>query len=560
MGMSRESLSRVSLSGALRVVTIVAFAQIALLAGARGALAAPASLWQASQAGAQDVSAPDGDSVSNAPRKTSKPRRKVRVRRRSRSSVSRGEIAASRVPVLTWSSPHGAEALASDLSSALSQHTRRGQWGVMVISLSRGDTLFESNPDAMMQPASTMKMYTSVLALDRFGPDYHFRTPVLRDGQVGADGVLQGNLYLRGDGDPSLSPRFWGPLNPMDSLAHLIVNAGVRRIRGNIVGDATAFDNQLVPDGWQTRYLGAAYAARVSALSLDENLVWVVVQPNGKKADVTLDPATTTIPVHSTVRVTGGRGGRVAAVRQKDGSILVRGSIGASSPPLRYSLVVDDPALFTTGALRAALEKAGVVVDGTVTLGPTPPTATEMAALESPALANILTEMNRESINLFAELLFRDAAHAADSNQVGSAQTGLATLRQLLADKIRARPQDVQVSDGSGLSVLDRVTPRSMVDLLSFAHQSPWGATFHASLPLEGESGTLRHRARQTPARGNLHAKTGTTNTVASLGGYVTAKDGEILAFSFIYNGTDRWNAKLAMDQMGATLAEFVRE
>lgn len=474
--------------------------------------------------------------------------------------MSRGEIAASRVPVLTWSSPHGAEALASDLSSALSQHTRRGQWGVMVISLSRGDTLFESNPDAMMQPASTMKMYTSVLALDRFGPDYHFRTPVLRDGQVGADGVLQGNLYLRGDGDPSLSPRFWGPLNPMDSLAHLIVNAGVRRIRGNIVGDATAFDNQLVPDGWQTRYLGAAYAARVSALSLDENLVWVVVQPNGKKADVTLDPATTTIPVHSTVRVTGGRGGRVAAVRQKDGSILVRGSIGASSPPLRYSLVVDDPALFTTGALRAALEKAGVVVDGTVTLGPTPPTATEMAALESPALANILTEMNRESINLFAELLFRDAAHAADSNQVGSAQTGLATLRQLLADKIRARPQDVQVSDGSGLSVLDRVTPRSMVDLLSFAHQSPWGATFHASLPLEGESGTLRHRARQTPARGNLHAKTGTTNTVASLGGYVTAKDGEILAFSFIYNGTDRWNAKLAMDQMGATLAEFVRE
>ena len=99
-----------------------------------------------------------------------------------------------------------------------------------------------------------------------------------------------------------------------------------------------------------------------------------------------------------------------------------------------------------------------------------------------------------------------------------------------------------------------------MVALLSFAHSAPWGPTFHASLPLEGESGTLRHRARHTPARGNLHAKTGTTNTVASLGGYVTAKNGEILAFSFLYNGTDRWNAKRAMDQMGATLAEFVRE
>jgi D-alanyl-D-alanine carboxypeptidase/D-alanyl-D-alanine-endopeptidase (penicillin-binding protein 4) len=114
--------------------------------------------------------------------------------------------------------------------------------------------------------------------------------------------------------------------------------------------------------------------------------------------------------------------------------------------------------------------------------------------------------------------------------------------------------------DGSGLSPLDHVTPRAMVDLLSYVHHAPWGPVFHASLPVEGESGTLRRRAKGTPARGNLHAKTGTTNTVAALGGYVTAKDGEVLAFSFIYNGNDRANAKAAMDQMGATLAEFVRE
>lgn len=557
MSMSRKSLRRGFVGGALRAMSAVLCAQLALLALVRDARANV--LVSAMQASAQDVT-PDGDSVTSTPRKstTSKPRR-VR-RRRRRSNVSRGEVATSRAPVLTWSSPRGTDALASDLSAALTQHTRRGQWGVMVISLSRGDTLFESNADAMMQPASTMKMYTSVLALDEFGPEHRFTTSALRDGQVGPDGVLQGNLYLRGGGDPSLSPRFWGTLNPMDSLARLVVNAGVRRITGNVIGDATAFDSQLVPDGWLSRYLGAAYAARVSALSLNENLVWVVVQPNGKTADVSLEPATTAIPVHSTVRVSRGRGGHISAVRQSDGSIVVRGWIGASAAPLRYSLVVDDPAMFTTGALRAALEKAGVVVNGNVVLGTTPPRATEVASLESPPLAGIITEMNRESINLFAELLFRDAAHASDSNQVGSVQTGLATLRQLMADKFHARPQDVQVSDGSGLSVLDRVTPRSMVELLSFAHQSPWGATFHASLPLEGESGTLRHRARQTPARGNLHAKTGTTNTVASLGGYVTAKDGEILAFSFIYNGTDRWNAKLAMDQMGATLAEFVRD
>ena len=512
--------------------------------------------FQAAQAGQQDVGT-TSDTLTPTPRKTTKSRRAAR-RRSSRSSISRGEVA-SKAAVLSWSSPHGVESLENDLRSALSTHTRRGQWGVMIISLTRGDTLFRDSPDAMMQPASTMKMYTSVLALDRFGPDYQFKTVALHDGVLNPDGLLAGNLYLRGSGDPSLSPRFWGTTNPMDSLAHLIAAAGVRHIHGDIVGDASAFDPQLVPEGWQSRYLGAAYAARVSALSLNENLVWVVVQADDKKAVVTLDPATTTIPVQSTVRVVGGSRGRISAVRQKDGTILVRGSIGVNAPPQRYSLVVDDPASFTTGALRAALEKEGVTVDGRVTVSMTPGTAKELASISSPELANIIAEMNRESINLYAELLFRDAAHAAAPDQVGSAQTGLATLRGLMSTKIAARPEDVQVSDGSGLSVLDRVTPRSMVELLSFAHQAPWGATFHASLPLEGESGTLRHRARHTPARGNLHAKTGTTNTVASLGGYVTAKNGEILAFSFIYNGADRWNAKLAMDQMGATLAEFVR-
>ena len=513
---------------------------------------------RASPSGQQDVGVA-ADSVPSAAHRATRPKAAGRrTRRAPRSSVSRGEIA-SKPAVLSWTSPHGVESLESDLRGALTQHTRRGQWGVMVVSLSRGDTLFRESPDAMMQPASTMKMYTSVLALDRFGPDYVFKTSALQDGVLNPDGLLAGNLYLRGSGDPSLSPRFWGTTNPMDSLAQLIVASGVRRIHGDIVGDASAFDPQLVPEGWQSRYLGAAYAARVSALSLNENLVWVVAQAQDKKPIVTLDPATTTIPVQSTVRVVGGSGGRISAVRQKDGTILVRGSIGTSAPPQRYSLVVDDPASFTTGALRAALEKAGVTIDGRVTVGTTPAAAKEVASISSPPLANIIAEMNRESINLYAELLFRDAAHAAAPDQVGSAQTGLTTLRTLLSSKVAARPEDVQVSDGSGLSVLDRVTPRSMVELLSFAHQAPWGPTFHASLPLEGESGTLRHRARQTPARGNLHAKTGTTNTVASLGGYVTAKNGEILAFSFIYNGSDRWNAKLAMDQMGATLAEFMR-
>ena len=506
-----------------------------------------------------------GDTVATAPRKATS----TATQRRSRSSsrrpaarnrVSRGEVVAARAPVLTWNSPVGTEALATELSAALAQYTRRGTWGVMVVSLSKGDTLFASNPDGMMQPASTMKMYTAAVALDKFGPEFQYQTSVLRDGEVSPDGSLQGSLYLRGDGDPSLSPRLWGDVNPMDSLARQVAASGIKHVHGDVVADASAFDNRLVPEGWQTRYLGAAYAARVSALSLNENIVWVVVEPNGKQARVSLDPATTTVPVESAVRVVAGSRGRIVATRRGDGVIQVRGTIGARSGPLRYSLVVDDPPAFTAGALRAALEKAGVAVDGRVNMGVTPASASPVASVASPPLGSIIAEMNRESINLYAELLFRSAARAATPGQVGSAETGLSTLRTFMADKVGARPAEIEATDGSGLSVLDRVTPRSMVELLSYAHRAPWGATFHASLPVEGESGTLRGRARHTPARGNLHAKTGTTNTVASLGGYVTAKNGEILAFSFLYNGTDRWNARLAMDRMGATMAEFVRD
>ena len=459
----------------------------------------------------------------------------------------------------TWSAPRGAGALADAVGDALAHHTRSGEWGAIIVSLTRGDTLFSQNADAMMQPASTMKMYTSAVALDRFGPDFTFHTPVLHDGTIAADGTLNGNLYLRGVGDPSLSTRFWHDDNPMDELARQIAAKGIKRVHGDIVGDATAFDDQLVPDGWKTSYLGASYAARVSALSLNENLVWVAVQPNGGKAQVTLEPASTAIPVSSSVTLSGGTGGRISASRRPDGTIAVRGSIGSRSGPLKYSLVVDNPPLFTTGALRASLQKAGITVDGQTRLAATPSGATEIAAVASPPLAQIIGEMDRESINVVAELLFRAAAHAS-LNQPGSAETGLANLREFLTKKVGAPANVADVADGSGLSTLDRVTPRSMVELLGYAHRAEWGPVFHAALPVDGESGTLKRRSKGTPARGNLHAKTGTTNTVAALGGFVTAKNGEVLAFSLIYNGADRWNAKSAMDQIGATMAEFVRE
>jgi serine-type D-Ala-D-Ala carboxypeptidase/endopeptidase (penicillin-binding protein 4) len=472
---------------------------------------------------------------------------------------------ASAVPAVRYETPRSIDDLGLDLSRMLRSRVRSGRWGVIVVSLTRGDTLYAVNPDQALRPASTMKLFTSALAFNRLGPEYEFATDVLRDGPLDSAGRVEGNLILRGDGDPSLSNRFLRgePSAPMEALAKSVAAAGVKHVHGDLVGDATAFESQRIPTGWLRRYLEAGYAARVSALSLNDNLMWVTVSPGApsKPGVVGLEPASSAIPITNRVRtVAGSARAKVSVLARSDGSVVAQGWIGSRCGTRLFQLVIEDPALFTVGAFRDALTAAGVIVDGKIRLAATPPAATKVASLASPPLARIVAAMNRESINHYAELLFRDAVRGPDHEVVGSAQLGEALLQKFMIDEVGATGDAVIVSDGSGLSTLDRITPRAMVELLSYANRAPWSAAFHGSLPVAGESELLRNRMRQTPAQGNLHAKTGTTDDVISLAGYVTALDGEILAFSFMYNGSDRWNAKATIDGMGATLASFVRE
>ena len=459
-------------------------------------------------------------------------------------------------PVVLATSPRTVAALAADMGS-MAGRIRSGQFGIMAVSLTRGDTLFAHNAGVPLMPASTMKMLTSAAAFERLGPSYQFSTDVLYDGTLGTDGTLTGNVYLRGDGDPSLSGRYLtgGPDAPMIILAEQLVARGVKRVTGDVIGDASAFDDATIPEGWLTRYLQSGYAARVSGLSLNENLVWVTITPGGVK----LEPATSAIQLTSNVRTVPGGGASLSVRRQTNGAISVSGRIGSRSPPRRYVYVVEDPAPFTTGALRSSLIAKGVQVDGGIRLGRTPSTAVKIASIQSPTLDRIVAAMNRESINHFAELLLRNSARGTQRNQQGTAASGQALLRNFFATKVGANTTLLHVADGSGLSTLDRVTPRAMTRMLGYAHRASWGPWFHSSLPVAGQSELLRRRMRGGAAQGNLHAKTGTTNDIVALGGYVTAINGEVIAFTFIYNGTDRWTAKSMIDVMGQTLANFAR-
>ncbi|HEY2849218.1 MAG TPA: D-alanyl-D-alanine carboxypeptidase/D-alanyl-D-alanine-endopeptidase [Gemmatimonadaceae bacterium] len=491
------------------------------------------------------------------PRKHTGPKQKAAAARKKSATLAASRTGAS--SAIRSMVARGRAELSGDLSTMIA-HAKTGQWGVIVVSLSTGDTLFASNPDQQLLPASTMKIFTSSLALDRFGADGKFETTVLRAGSLGSDGVLHGDLVLRGAGDPTLTGRGEeaGDTPPMDALARQVAASGVKHVTGDVVGDASAFLDGKIPDGWRTRYLHASYAARVSALSFNENKMTIVVRPSGGHAELSFEPPVSGLPISNAVKITAGsRSARIGVRQDSAGHLVVGGWIGAQSVQRRYQVMVEGPELFAAGALRAALIAQGIAVDGPVRTGETPRDAIAVATFDSPPLQEIITQMNGESNNHFAELLFRDAASSVGAP--GSAENGNILLRRFLYEKAEVAPTAVFAADGSGLSTLDRVTARAMVKLLGYVRKAPWGSVLEQSLPVAGETETLKHRMRRTAAMGNLHAKTGTTNDVASLGGYVTARDGEQLAFSFIYNGRDRWRAKAAMDAMGATLASYSR-
>lgn len=485
--------------------------------------------------------------------------------KRRPASTSKAKVrpaAKKRVPApvpLKYTAPRGESQLMLDLGSILNRSTRSGSWGIAVVSLASGDTLFTHNADRQLLPASTMKLFTAAVALERFGPDYRLVTEVLREGALGADGTVRGNLVLRGTGDPSFSRRYADGASgetPIAAIARLVAQAGVRRVSGDIIGDASAFEERKVPEGWRSRYLGASYAARVSALSYNENLLAITVKPAGKSAALTFEPALSGINIVNSVKVVAGRASRISVV-QREGGIEVRGSIGRASAGRRVQVVAEHPALVTTAAFRAALEQRGVAVDGGARLAKAASGAPRVAALSSASIGELVGTMNGESNNHFAELLFRNAARSV--GVVGSAENANILLRRFLWEKAQVPPTSVYAADGSGLSTADRVTPRAMVQLLGYANKAPWRDVLEQSLPIAGRTDGLRRRMRYTPAMGNLRAKTGTTNDVASLSGYVTSLDGERMAFAFIYNGRDRWRAKEAMDAMGATLANYQR-
>jgi serine-type D-Ala-D-Ala carboxypeptidase/endopeptidase (penicillin-binding protein 4) len=470
------------------------------------------------------------------------------------------------------------EALRSDLARMLATYRwPDAEWGVLVVSLDQGDTLFARSADTPLAPASNLKLLTTAAALRVLGPEHRFRTYLLTEGTVDA-GVLHGDLVLYGTGDPGISDRFYGSKTEVfERLVDRLEQLGIRSVTGDLVADASYLPGPLRPAGWDPADLNDHFTGAVSALSFNENVVsFRVVAANraGEPPEVHTIPAHAGLEVINGARTVNGRARpRLAILRDRPlDPIRVEGRIRRGSRDVWRQMTVPSPPSFAISAFRAVLEERGITLHGRTRVVETPARSI-VGKLSAPAVAgrprtrilarhvsrplrDYLKVINKESNNLFAELIFRTQGRVRGG--LGSPDASARAVRSTL-EEIGVPMDAVTQLDGSGLSAGNRVAPGTFVEVVSAMSKAPEWGDFWETLPIAGRRRELR-RMYRTAAAGNLRAKTGTIEHVSALTGVVRSRDRERLAFSIMLNGTPSTSrAKRIENLIGGRLASFAR-
>ena len=430
--------------------------------------------------------------------------------------------------------------LSSTLSSILDDARSRTETDVSVLDADTGAGVYARRSTSLDMPASNAKILTAVTALHVLGPDYRFTTDVVRRGSV-TDGVLDGSLYLVGHGDPTTRQ------SDYTALAAKVRAAGITRITGKLVADGSFFDAQRYNPGWSTSYASEYYAAQTAALTVapdadyDTGTVLVKVKggSRGSRPRVSTSPGVASSYVHlvnsaSTTTSTG-----VSLTRTAGGNtVTVRGHV-RSGTTWSGLVTVDKPELYAAAVFREELKRQHVAVAGGTVLGTTPASQrTRVARDTSMTLSELLVPFLKLSNNLHAEALTKTLGTL--DGKPGSWPAGLARTTAY-AKELGAPMAGFTLSDGSGVSRRDRVSPLVLTTVLTKVRSEPWWPAFDHGLPVAGVDshlvgGTLRHRMTGTRAAGNAHAKTGSLTGVTALSGYVTGRDGRHYAFSILSN------------------------
>lgn len=416
-------------------------------------------------------------------------------------------------------------------------------------------TRLSLHPHVARSPASVTKLITAAVTLREIPSGTRFETRVMTDGRL-ENGVLKGNLILKGGGDPSfVSETLW-------VLVNRLRQAGLNAVEGDIVVDDSYFDDVLIDPGRTTKRSEQAYDAPVSALSFNWNSANVLIRPGGgvgEPARVLIDPPSGYLHLENRATTVAGNSiANLAAARREapdsDGDILlVSGSLGLHSNGFDTRRNITRPALWSGANFKHYLGYVGIDVSGDIIHGLAPGNARLLASVEGRPVEQLVTDMNKVSSNFIAEMLTKNIA--ARRMPPGSMSAGLEIMNDYMAS-LGLDSTEYLLVNPAGLTYTNRLSAHALVavlqDVMADFRIAP---EFIASLPIAGLDGTLQRRMRDSPAQGWVRAKTGYVEGAVSLAGFARGASGNPVLYAFLYNGpAPAWQVRALYDELSALL------
>lgn len=413
----------------------------------------------------------------------------------------------------------------------------RAHVGLTVQIAETGEVLYARAGERRFTPASNTKIVTGAVGLDVLGPDFTWTTRFVADGTI-EGGTLDGDLWIIGGGDPSLSR------DRLEAWMKELRKAGIRRVTGDVIGDDRVFTEPQWGEGWMWDDLYGGWSAGVTGLQLAPNTVRAVVVPGaalGDETELVYRDRGPALAIHNRVR-TGAPGSDVRLTfvpPAEGGPVELRGWVPLGPDSTSLYLATPHATLYLLDWMKLLFSEGRVAVDGHFRRAQSdeaPGPGTWSYESRSEPLSVVLGQILKPSDNQMAESLLRTIAVAKGED--GSPAAGLEIVSSRLADW-GIEPGAVELSDGSGLSRYNEVTPNAIARLLRAMWRHPDYETFVAALPTAGVDGTLQRRLLATPGADNVRAKTGSLSSVRALSGYLVDGTGETLVFSLLLNGYD---------------------
>lgn len=451
-----------------------------------------------------------------------------------------------------------------------------GTFGFCLMDAETGSVVVDLNSKTSLLPASTLKTVTTSAALGILGENFRFKTTVEYTGTI-RDSVLNGNLFVRGGGDPTLGcDRYEGYPATDDLLrqwAQKVKASGIRSIQGSVIGDEEIFETQNIPETWVWQDIGNYYGAGPSGLTINENTYYLFFKPgtsSGSTAEfLRTDPVIQGIQFVNEMKTGGAGSGDNGYVYGAPYTFLryLRGTVPMGKPEFSIKGSIPDPALFCAQRFIDCLLEEGIVVtqkattSREMTIAGTwkKETRTLVWVHQSPPLKDIVFWTNKISLNLYAEHLLKYIGYFKTGK--GSTEAGAEAMKNHFA----ARGIDVKglhLLDGSGLSRYNGITPAQMAGILRLNTKEKHWESFWNSLPIAGDPadcGSMKDMCNGTIAAKNIRAKSGYIMRVRTYAGFVTSKSGKRLTFAMMPNNYTCPNAEMKnkLEDLMVLLAEL---